>query len=85
MRVKAFEGLRPSFSAHVRWCEHGAPVRSCGAAMFDLLRRAWSGEPSMFGLLRHGWELPAFDVWFVTTRVELWCCDVWFVTTRLER
>jgi hypothetical protein len=19
-------GLRPSFSAHVRWCEHGAPV-----------------------------------------------------------
>src|SRR5271170_2119160 len=27
---KAVEGLRPSFSAHVRWCEHGAPVRSCG-------------------------------------------------------
>ena len=24
--VKAFEGLRPSFSAHVRSGEHGAPV-----------------------------------------------------------
>jgi hypothetical protein len=23
------EGLRPSFSAHVRWCEHGAPVKFC--------------------------------------------------------
>jgi hypothetical protein len=23
-------GLRPSFSAHVRWCEHGAPVWICG-------------------------------------------------------
>jgi hypothetical protein len=22
--------LRPSFSAHVRWGEHGAPLRSCG-------------------------------------------------------
>ena len=30
-RLKAFEGLRPSFSAHVRWCEHGAPVQ-CAAA-----------------------------------------------------
>jgi hypothetical protein len=28
---KAAVGLRPSFSAHVRWCEHGAPVRSCQA------------------------------------------------------
>ena len=28
--TKGFGGLRPSFSAHVRWCEHGAPVRSCG-------------------------------------------------------
>ncbi len=25
-RPRAFEGLRPAFSAHVRWCEHGAPV-----------------------------------------------------------
>jgi hypothetical protein len=24
--LEAFDGLRPSFSAHVRWCEHGAPV-----------------------------------------------------------
>ena len=24
-------GLRPSFSAHVRWCERGAPLRSCDA------------------------------------------------------
>ena len=24
---KAIAGLRPSFSAHVRWGEHGAPVR----------------------------------------------------------
>ena len=24
---KAIVGLRPSFSAHVRWGEHGAPVR----------------------------------------------------------
>ncbi len=23
---KAFVGLRPSYSAHVRWGEHGAPV-----------------------------------------------------------
>jgi hypothetical protein len=30
-RLKAFEGLRPSFSAHVRWCEHGAPIR-CAVA-----------------------------------------------------
>ena len=22
--------IRPSVSAHVRWCEHAAPVRSCG-------------------------------------------------------
>ncbi len=28
---KAFDGLRPSFSAHVRWCEHGAPVE-CAVA-----------------------------------------------------
>src|ERR1700678_1532675 len=28
--TKGRGGLRPSFSAHVRWCEHGAPVRSCG-------------------------------------------------------
>jgi hypothetical protein len=26
----AVVGLRPSFSAHVRWCERRAPVRSCG-------------------------------------------------------
>ena len=30
-RRKALEGLRPSFSAHVRWREHGAPVK-CAAA-----------------------------------------------------
>jgi hypothetical protein len=30
-RLKAFDGLRPSFSAHVSWCEHGAPV-NCAAA-----------------------------------------------------
>ncbi len=34
-RPRALEGLRPglrpSFSAHVRWCEHGAPVQ-CAAA-----------------------------------------------------
>jgi hypothetical protein len=28
--TKGRGGLRPSFSAHVRWCEHGAPVQSCG-------------------------------------------------------
>jgi hypothetical protein len=27
---KAVVGLRPSFSAHVRWCERRAPVWSCG-------------------------------------------------------
>jgi len=27
---KSVVGLRPSFSAHVRWCEHGAPLQSCG-------------------------------------------------------
>ena len=30
-RPKALEGLRPSFSAHVRWREHGAPVE-CSVA-----------------------------------------------------
>ncbi len=30
-RPRALEGLRPPFSAHVRWCEHGAPVQ-CAAA-----------------------------------------------------
>jgi hypothetical protein len=30
-RPKALEGLRPAFSAHVRWCEHGAPVQ-CAVA-----------------------------------------------------
>jgi hypothetical protein len=30
-RVKALDGLRPAFSAHVRWCEHGAPVE-CAVA-----------------------------------------------------
>src|ERR1700753_970845 len=27
--LTAMEGLRPSFSAHVSWREHGAPVRFC--------------------------------------------------------
>ena len=27
---KSCGGLRPSFSSHVRWCERGAPVWSCG-------------------------------------------------------
>src|ERR1700722_11766137 len=35
---KLSKGLRPSFSAHVRWCEHGAPGRSCG------IRRRIEGE-----------------------------------------
>jgi hypothetical protein len=26
VRIKALDGLRPSFSSHVRWCEHGAPI-----------------------------------------------------------
>ena len=55
MKVKAFVGLRPSFSAHVRWCEHGAPVWSGEAGVFGLLRHVWSGEAGMFGLLRHVW------------------------------
>src|SRR5271156_1755702 len=25
-----WRGLRPPFLAHVRWCEHGAPVRGSG-------------------------------------------------------
>ena len=28
--MKSCGGLRPSFSAHLRWCEHGAPVWICG-------------------------------------------------------
>jgi len=28
--MKSYGGLRPSFSAHVRWGERGAPVWSCG-------------------------------------------------------
>jgi hypothetical protein len=27
--LEAFDGLRPSFSAHVSWREHGAPVQVC--------------------------------------------------------
>jgi hypothetical protein len=29
-------GFAPSFSAHVRWCEHGAPVRFPPAFDFDI-------------------------------------------------
>jgi hypothetical protein len=25
--ARAFEGLRPFISTHVRWCERGAPVQ----------------------------------------------------------
>jgi hypothetical protein len=27
MGSEAFEGFRPTFSAHARWCERGAPVQ----------------------------------------------------------
>ena len=33
---KAIVGLRPSFSAHVRWCERRAPVQSGGAGSLGL-------------------------------------------------
>src|SRR5277367_2258974 len=59
MRIEAVVGLRPSFSAHVRWCERGAPLWSCGAAMFGLLRHVWSCGAAMFGLLRHVWSCGA--------------------------
>jgi hypothetical protein len=36
-RVEAFEGLRPSFSAHVRWREHGAPGQVCLVLLISLL------------------------------------------------
>src|SRR5271163_1354930 len=59
MRMKAVVGLRPSFSAHVRWGERGAPLWSGDAAMFGLLRHVWSGDAAMFGLLRHVWSCGA--------------------------
>ncbi len=34
--VKAFEGLRPSFSAHIRWGESGAPIGLLGPASVEL-------------------------------------------------
>src|ERR1700722_7238566 len=40
LETKTVVGLRPSFSAHVRWCEHGAPVRSCGT-------RNWFGDKTV--------------------------------------
>jgi VWFA-related protein len=51
MRRKAFVGLRPSFSAHVRRCEHGAPVWSCLVARFSLLGQAWGRVAARFSLL----------------------------------
>ncbi len=41
--VRTFEGLRPSYSAHVRWGEHGAPVQGvghCGRKLRVVVRSA---------------------------------------------
>jgi hypothetical protein len=49
--VRALEGLCPSYSAHVRWGEHGAPVqglRSCGLSwVLTQTRKGWGSIPVM--------------------------------------
>jgi hypothetical protein len=36
---------RPSFSAHVRWCEHGAPIEFCLVLQFQFSRRVQKVRP----------------------------------------
>jgi hypothetical protein len=59
--TKGCGGLRPSFSAHVRWCEHGAPVRSW------LVRERLEGEacgffcPVLTHTLKPSTDMPAYS------------------------
>ena len=45
-------GLRPSFSAHVRWCERGAPLQSCE------IRRRLEGKTCGTHISRKTSEMP---------------------------
>ena len=45
-------GLRPSYSAHVRWCERGAPLWSCGD------RAGLRGRPAVSHISRKTSEMP---------------------------
>jgi hypothetical protein len=49
---KAVVGLRPSFSAHVRWCEHGAPLCICCPAT------GLRGRPAVSHISRKTSEMP---------------------------
>src|SRR5277367_6809629 len=59
---------RPSFSAHVRWCEHGAPRRSSCGLFFksrteilvgDLsVRSSLEGKPAVSHISRKTSEMP---------------------------
>ena len=50
-QVKTIVGLRPSFSAQVRWGEPGAPV--------DCLRRCYATDSEVLGTLRQIRNSPA--------------------------
>ena len=66
-QAKAFEGLRPAFSAHVRWCEHGAPIECAAAGTVHcslnwpqagrllLMNKPYPGPTKSVG-----WALPGF-------------------------
>ncbi len=55
-RPKALDGLRPSFSAHVRWCEHGAPIQ-CAAAGTVHCSLNLPQASRLLGRTRGGWLL----------------------------
>jgi hypothetical protein len=61
--LEALEGLRPSFSAHVSWCEHGAPVEFCLVLRSSARASAAAGRRSCrFAHNQFGWQLDASSV-----------------------
>jgi hypothetical protein len=75
--TKAIVGLRPSFSAHVRWSERGAPVRFPLEAvtpqapqalnrLFSLQLQAWAEALTAYGHL-HGYRFQLRQVIQVVT------------------
>jgi hypothetical protein len=61
VRIKALDGLRPSFSSHVRWCEHGAPIEIAVVSGSHADSEARSLQKKIFGTLFgrgliQGWE-----------------------------
>jgi hypothetical protein len=61
--MKSCGGLRPSFSAHVRWCEHGAPVWIRGT------RHRIEGQTCGIPAIGAGIEQKALIVLISSTRV----------------